>query len=148
MNNFFKHTTSQFRSNRDTTFNVRSTKYHSNSQVGCRYNHVCIIIYIFYNTICSFNFQYYLDNLNAKSFRVAVSRLRVSSHRLEVEKGRCKTPPVPYNNRLCNTCICQVLDDEFHFLFECQLLQGKIHYTLLLYTSQHEQIVTAIVKRK
>ena len=41
-----------------------------------------------YNTICSFNFQYYLDNLNVKSFRVAVSRLRVSFHRLEVEKGR------------------------------------------------------------
>jgi len=34
---------------------------------------------LFYNTICSFNFQYYLDNLNVKSFRVAVSRLRVSS---------------------------------------------------------------------
>ena len=103
---------------------------------------------LFYNTICSFNFQYYLDNLNVKSFRVAVARRRVSSHRLEVEKGRWKNPPVPYNNRLCNTCICQVLDDEFHFLFECQLLQGKIHNTLLVYTSQHEQIVTAIVKRK
>ena len=76
---------------------------------------------LFYNTICSFNFQYYLDNLNVKSFRVAVSRLRVSSHRLEIEKGRWKTPPVPYNNRLFN--ICQSLDDEFHFLFKCQLLQ-------------------------
>ena len=75
----------------------------------------------FYNTICSFNFQYYLDNLNVQSFRVAVSRLRVSFHRLEVEKGRWKTPSVPYNNRLCY--ICQVLDDEFHFHFECQLLQ-------------------------
>ena len=61
------------------------------------------------------------------SFRVAVSRLRVSSHRLEVEKGRWKTPAVPYNNRLCN--ICQVLDDEFHFLFTCQLLQDlRIKY--------------------
>ena len=27
---------------------------------------------LFYKTICSFNFQYYLDNLNVKSFRVAV----------------------------------------------------------------------------
>ena len=75
----------------------------------------------FFNTICSFNFQYYSDNLTIKSFRVAASRLRVSSHRLEVEKGRWKTPPVPYNNRLCY--ICQVLDDEFHFLFKCQSLQ-------------------------
>ena len=54
----------------------------------------------FYNTMCSFNFQEYLDSLNVKSFRVAVSRLGVSSHRLEVEKGRRKTPPVPYNNIL------------------------------------------------
>ena len=27
-----------------------------------------------------------------------------------------------YTNRLCY--ICQVLDDEFHFRFECQLLQN------------------------
>ena len=66
------------------------------------------------------------------SFRVAVSRLRISSHRLEVEKGRWKTPPVPYNNRLCN--ICQVLDDEFHFHFECQLLQDlRVKYTKRYY---------------
>ena len=65
------------------------------------------------------------------SFRVAVSRLRVSSHRLEVEKGRWKTPPVPFNNRLCN--ICQVLDDEFHFLFKCQLLQDAGNKPFVLF---------------
>ena len=35
--------------------------------------------------------------------------------------GTWHTTPVPYNNRLCN--ICQVLDDEFHLLFKCQLVQ-------------------------
>ena len=37
-----------------------------------------------------------------------------------------------YTNRLCY--ICQVLDDEFHFLFECQLLQDRrVKYTKRYY---------------
>ena len=41
-----------------------------------------------YRNIASFDLQYYLEVVNVKKFRVVMSRLRVSSHRLEIETGR------------------------------------------------------------
>ena len=58
-------------------------------------------------------------NYNLK-FRKALTRLRLSSHRLEIEAGRWHKPnPIPVNERKCQ--ICHVLEDEFHFLFKCSL---------------------------
>ncbi len=45
-------------------------------------------------------------------------KLRTCSHRLGVESGRWHRPqPLPRGQRLCPTC--GLLDDEFHFVFEC-----------------------------
>ena len=56
------------------------------------------------------------------SNRISVSRLRVSSHRLYVETGRWRRPHyVPYHERKCQ--ICNVLDDEYHFVLECRMLE-------------------------
>ena len=42
----------------------------------------------------------------------------MSSHRLEVETGRWARPnAIPFAERLCK--ICNKLEDEFHFIFEC-----------------------------
>ena len=41
-----------------------------------------------YRHICNFRFQPYLDTLTLKQFRVAMSKLKVSSHRLLIESGR------------------------------------------------------------
>ena len=38
-----------------------------------------------YKNIASFNFKIYLDTVTVKKFRIALSRLRTFSHRLEVE---------------------------------------------------------------
>ena len=47
-------------------------------------------------------------------------KLRVSSHRLEVEIGRWSRPvSTPFDERKCK--ICDKLEEEFHFLFECSL---------------------------
>ena len=74
----------------------------------------------FYRPICNFRFQPYLDTLTLKQFRVAMSKLRVSSHRLLIESGRWNKPhPIPRNERLCQ--ICNKLEDEHHFLLECSL---------------------------
>lgn len=82
----------------------------------------------FYVHFMSFDFKQYLNILNVKKFRVALTRFRTSSNRLEVETGRWQKPnPIPYNERLCNSC--RVLGDEFHFIFECKLLE----YLLNLY---------------
>ena len=49
--------------------------------------------------------------------RVAFARLVTSSHRLKVETGRWTRPVTPVEERLCDQC--QKLDDEYHFLLEC-----------------------------
>ena len=60
------------------------------------------------------------DVLNIMKYRKSLSRFRLSSHRLEVEIGRWAKPnKIPYQNRKYK--VCNVLEDEFHFLLECPL---------------------------
>jgi len=55
-----------------------------------------------------------------EKFRMSLSRLRMSSHRLKVETGRWQKPTaIPFNERKCTVCL--KLEDEFHFLLECPL---------------------------
>lgn len=58
---------------------------------------------IFYRSIATLGFQLYLDVVNhVTKYLIALSRLRLSSHRLEIEAGRWKKPEaVPFNNRVC-----------------------------------------------
>ena len=46
----------------------------------------------FYKAISIFKFQPYLDKVPTKKFRVALSKLRTSSHRLLIEAGRLNRP--------------------------------------------------------
>ena len=67
----------------------------------------------------SFDFKLYLNVINISKYRESFTRLRVSSHRLEVEVGRWAKPnSIPFDNRLCRQC--GVLEDEYHFLIECK----------------------------
>ena len=80
-----------------------------------------------YISRATFQFQKYLQKYckiseKFKSFTSIFTHncLRLSSHRLEVEVGRWAKPnKVPYENRKCK--ICNILEDEFHFLLECPL---------------------------
>jgi hypothetical protein len=71
----------------------------------------------FYKSIYSFGFQPYLKILNVNKYRKALCRLRVSSHRLNIEWGRRNR--TVRENRLCISC--NKLENEFHFLFECNM---------------------------
>ena len=71
------------------------------------------------NTFANFCYQNYLDDINVEKFRTSLSKLRLSSHRLEVEAGRWAKPnKIPYENRKCKICYSL---EEFHFVFECVL---------------------------
>ncbi len=48
---------------------------------------------------------------------MAFARLKVSSHRLEIESGRWNRTPI--ENRKCQMCNC--LEDEYHFILECTM---------------------------
>ena len=74
----------------------------------------------FYSGISSFHYQHYLNFVRVKKYRQAIARLRCSSHRLEIEADRWHKPiRIPVENRKCKRC--DVVENEFYFLFECPL---------------------------
>ena len=57
--------------------------------------------------------------LESDLLRHSLTRLRTSSHRLEVGVGRWVKPErVPFEHRMCTTC--NLLENEYHFVTECQ----------------------------
>ena len=61
----------------------------------------------------------YLDMISDPKYRIAVSKLRASSHNLEIERGRYTRPKVNPENRLCP--LCYVVDNEIHFVVRCRI---------------------------
>ena len=56
----------------------------------------------------------YLDLIPAVKHRIALTKLRTSSHNLEIGRGRYVRPRVSPEQRLCGTC--HVIDDKIHFV--------------------------------
>ena len=74
-------------------------------------------------------FEEYLTLLENRRYKSAITKLRCSAHRLEIEIGRYnrirnevtgKMEPLPREKRLCDICKEKV-EEEYHFLFECQV---------------------------
>ena len=59
--------------------------------------------------------------------REILCKFRISSHDLEIERGRYYTIDVDY--RICKLCNIKV-EDEIHFLLECPKLNSKRITTL------------------
>lgn len=74
---------------------------------------------LFYRHISIHKFQDYLFVIKSKKVRNAVSQLRVSSHRLQIEAGRWTKPKTQISERKCKCC--NDLEDEFHFTLQCPL---------------------------
>ena len=66
-------------------------------------------------------FEPYLDSISDNLYRTAITRLRTSSHVLEIERGRYTVPITAVRDRLCK--ICHQIEDEAHFF----LLIHDIH---------------------
>ena len=92
----------------------------------------------FYVNIANFKYQTYLDTLTIAKFQQNLTRLRVYSHRLEVECcRRTRLERTHLDDRKCK--VCHVLEDEYHFILECQLytdlrkrLISKYYYELCM----------------
>ena len=72
-----------------------------------------------YVLFCIFRLQPYLTCMMLEKFRISLSRLRMSSHRLKVDGRWQKPTAISFNERKCTLCL--KLEDEFHFLLECSL---------------------------
>ena len=60
----------------------------------------------------------YLEAIHVNKFRVSLSKFRLSSHDLAIEKGSYNIN-INRENRLCTYCNMNVIENEFHFLLVC-----------------------------
>ena len=65
----------------------------------------------------NYGIENYLNYISKPKFRIALSKLRASSHDLEIERGRYVRPKLNLNDRLCMSC--HVIEDEEHFVTGC-----------------------------
>ena len=77
-------------------------------------------------------FEPYLLHTNRKE-RVAMTKLRISDHKLMIEVGRHRNPSIPREERTCYMCNNKV-EDELHFLTECRLYGSKNQYWEMIHT--------------
>ena len=72
----------------------------------------------FYRTLkTKFEYEQYLNVLTNPQQRAMVTRLRTSSHKLNIEVGRHRN--IPVNERKCQQCDLNQVEDEHHFIFKC-----------------------------
>ena len=74
-------------------------------------------LYFHSNITENFGLQKYLNLGLPQSKTKYITKLRISSHHLEIERGRYTRPKTLRGNRLCNSC--NIVEDEVHFLFFC-----------------------------
>ena len=87
---------------------------------------------------CDFNTESYLEVISVPKYRIALSKLRSSSHNLEIERGRYVRPKKILDERVC--MLCKVVDDEIHFVTSWTSCEFHIHvyvpaYILTRYAS-------------
>ena len=72
----------------------------------------------------SFAIENYVLN-QRKAKRRQFTKLRISSHHLDVETGRYTRPITPRHMRICKNCNLEEIGDEFHFLLKCPKFQQQ-----------------------
>ena len=75
----------------------------------------------------------YLTEVTNSKHRMAMTKLRLSGHRLEIETGRYTRPKTDREERLCSYCQHmgeKAVEDEIHFLLKCPMF-NEIRESLL-----------------
>ena len=55
--------------------------------------------------------------------RISFSKFRCINHKLTIEKGRFIG--IAIDDKICNLCNSAELGDEYHFIFECNVLKAE-----------------------
>ena len=66
----------------------------------------------------------YLKEVSNIKHRIALTKLRISNHSLEIERGRYSRPYVKPEERICPLCKNES-EDEKHFLLRCSFFSTK-----------------------
>ena len=81
----------------------------------------------------AFIFESDIDQIRDSRFRICLTRLKLPSHDLSIEKDRHKN--IARREPVCNNCTMSVLETEYHYLLICQKLYDlrtkhiKYYYT-------------------
>lgn len=81
-----------------------------------------------------FAFEKYIIELPIKAY-IDLAKFRTTNNRLPIEKGRWDN--IERNERYCNLCNTNLIDDEFHYLFECEILKDIRQIYLPKYYLKH-----------
>ena len=68
-----------------------------------------------------FKLENYLLIISDYKIRKCIAKFRLGSHDLMIERGRHTKPKTPLENRTCQCCNLNVVEDEKHFLLVCPL---------------------------
>ena len=66
-----------------------------------------------------FQLEPYLRKNYNRDLRQCLTKIRLSSHKLYIERGRWQKPKVEYCDRLCTLCEQRDIEDEYHVLMTC-----------------------------
>ena len=56
---------------------------------------------------------------------ISMARYRMSSHDLNIERGRYNNPITPINQRICTRCELNEIDDKIHPLLHCNAMNNE-----------------------
>ena len=71
----------------------------------------------YYKIKTNYSPSVHLDLTRKNPSRKTLVKLRISSHKLRIETGRYDN--IPSDERLCNLCNCNRIENETHFLLDC-----------------------------
>ena len=78
-------------------------------------SHKCHLYrYIFDNNVL----QFYLDRPDNYIHKPYISKMRISAHNLNIETGRFYN--LDRHERVCSMCNLNVVEDEYHFILQCE----------------------------
>ena len=93
-----------------------------------------------YRTIKSgFGREPYIDLVNDARYRIAIAKIRTSSHSLEIERGHHTNPKTPIQLRVC--LLCKEVEDEKHFVLSCKKNEIERLELLQKISCRHEDFI-------
>ena len=67
----------------------------------------------------------YILHTRGNHLITSMARYRMSSHDLNIERGRYNNPITPINQRICTRCELNEIDDEIHLLLHCNAINNE-----------------------
>ena len=71
----------------------------------------------------SYSMEKYLNLAMPRHIIANLTRFRLSAHNLAIDTGRYTRPVTPSHERFCQVCQQNFVEDEIHFLFQCNEYQ-------------------------